>query len=241
MPFALLHVNECDAPFDFVVWHPHNIQEIEKPPVVAFLHGSAERGENRGLPVKGVEEVLDEYQLPAVVVFPQCEREYRAFYGEMEQRVVLSIEKTIHAYNADSSRVYLSGFSMGGSSALWLAARHPDLFAAMVCIAPGITWIGAEPPPQFPEDAREKFESMFVAYDRPKAIARELGEMPVWFLQGTADEPCPIDETREVINEMQKLGRNPKVTEYIGWGHETLTIALREHGLFNWLFEHKLD
>lgn len=239
MPFVLLHVDDCRAPFNFVAWHPHNIGEIQNPPIVAFLHGSAERGENRGLPVKGVEEVLDEYQVPAIFVFPQCEREYRAFYGEMEERVVHAIRKALEEFSGDASRVYLAGFSMGGSSALWITARHHEMFAAVVCIAPGITWIGAEPPPKMPEESKPLFESMFVAYDRPKAIARAIGEMPIWFLQGTYDEPCPIDETRAVIHEMNNLGRYPKVTEWEGLGHEILTLAWREHGLFDWLFYHK--
>jgi predicted peptidase len=239
MPFALLHVENYSSPFDFVAWIPNNIGQIEKPPIVAFLHGSGERGDNRGMPVKGVEEVLDEYQVPAVFIFPQCQHEYRAFYGEMEDRVIHAINRAIQEYDGDSKRIYMIGYSMGGSSELWLAARHPGLFAGMVCIAPGITWIGAETPPKLPEEHKPRFHAMFVAEDRPATIAREIGDVPIWFLQGTYDEPCPIDETREVIDELRKLGRHPGVTEYEGMGHETLTMALREPGLFNWLFEQR--
>jgi predicted peptidase len=214
-----------------------NFDSIEKPPIVVFLHGSGERGDEPAEAVGGIAEVFDELQLQAAVIFPQCDVHHRAFYGEMEERVLKGLESVIRESNADTSRIYLVGYSMGGSSALYLAARYPDMFAGMVCIAPGITWMGKESPPMLPESVREMFGEMFVVKNRAKGIAKYVKTMPMWFIQGTLDDPCPIEETRLLVSELQKLGVTPRVTEYEGTGHDCLARALKEPGLFEWLFQ----
>ncbi len=76
----------------------------------------------------------------------------------------------------------------------------------MICIAPGITWLGSRTSTASARIGRAPFEAMFVAADRTRTIAKNIASVPTWFLQGTADEPCPIEETRSVIEEMRKLG-----------------------------------
>jgi hypothetical protein len=39
---------------------------------------------------------------------------------------------------------------------------------------------------------------------------------------------------------MRKIGASPIVTEYDGLDHDSLEIALREQGLFEWLFEQSI-
>jgi predicted peptidase len=236
MAFFRLHNQDCASPHEVVAYRPDNHEEIEKLPVIIFLHGSGERGLDAGMPLKDIGLVVSDYWLPAVVMFPQCDHEHRAFYGDMEERVLSCINRALNEFNGDPDRIYLIGFSMGGSSNLWLAARHPELFAGIVCIAPGITWLGSEPPPKLPSEVKELFDSMFVASNRTEAIAKNVQNVPIWFLQGTYDQPCPIEETRSLITELRTLGKEPVVTEYEGAGHEILDRALREHGVFDWLF-----
>ncbi len=241
MAFFTLQNEEHVHPSEFFVYLPDCFESLKDPPLIVFLHGSGERGYDPGEALKGAGPVFEELQLPAVIIFPQCDPRYRAFYGAMESRVMAAIERAVGEFGIDSTRIYLSGYSMGGSSAIWLAARHPSRFAAMISIAPGITWLGAEPPPLLPDSVRAPFEAMFVAGDRTRTIASKIASVPTWFLQGTDDQPCPIDETRSVIEEMRKIGCAPIVTEYDGLDHDSLEIALREQGLFEWLFERQAD
>jgi predicted peptidase len=234
--YLLWRIDDYESPFQLYVHVPEGFESIEKPPVIVFLHGSGERGDHPAEAVGGIAEVFDELQLPAAVTFPHCDVHHRAFYGEMENRVMKSLDSVIRESNADTSRIYLVGYSMGGSSALYLAARHPDLFAGMVCVAPGITWMGKEPPERLPKAVRELFGEMFVVKNRAAGIAKNVRTTPIWFIQGTEDDPCPIEETRLLVSEPQKLGAEPKVTEYEGTGHDCLARALKEPGLFEWLF-----
>jgi len=239
MAFFTLQHEYRENPFEFFVYLPDYFDELENPALIVFLHGSGERGYDPGETLKGAGPAFEELNLPAVVIFPQCDPEYRAFYGDMEDRVMAAIDKVVAEFSVDTSRIYISGYSMGGSSALWICSRHPSKFAAMISIAPGITWVGAEPPPMLPDSAKNDFDKIFVAQDRTRSIAKKIATVPTWFLQGTDDEPCPIEETRSVIDQMRNIGYEPMVTEYDGMDHDCLEIALREQGLFEWLFEQK--
>lgn len=235
MPFHL--IRDEATQYEHAAFTPEGFENLKNPPLIVFLHGSGERGWDPGVPLTGIAHVFENLQLPAVVIFPQCDWEHRAFYGEMENRAMQSIEKTIVDFGADANRIFIVGYSMGGSSILWLAAKYPQKFAGSICIAPGITWMGEEAPPHLPSEDEELFNSMFVAENRTENIASEIKNIPIWFLQGTADEPCPIDETRSLISELRKLGATPIVTEYDGIDHDSLTMALEQEGLFDWLLK----
>lgn len=233
MTFHLLHDQNFN--FDLVVFTPEHFAQLVAPPILIFLHGSGERGTDAGLPLKGIAQVFEDLQLPCVIIIPQCDWEHRAFYGEMEERIMHSIGKAVAEFGAEQSKVFLVGYSMGGSSSLWLAARHPQKFSKIACIAPGITWMGEEPPPKLPDEELELFNSMFVAANRTQTIAKKISHIPIWFLQGTADEPCPIEETRQLVWDLSNVGATPVFTQYEGIDHDILTMALGEEGLFSWL------
>lgn len=234
MPFQLLRDDATH--FELAAFVPDHFEQLVNPPLLVFLHGSGERGGDPGVPLTGIADVFENLQLPAVVIFPQCDWEHRAFYGDMEARVMQSIEKAIVEFGANANRIFLAGYSMGGSSILWLSAKYPQKFVGSICIAPGITWMGEEAPPKLPSFDEELFNSMFVAENRTENIANQISNIPIWFLQGTADEPCPIEETRSLVDELRKLGAHPIVTEYDGIDHDSLRLALEQEGLFDWLF-----
>lgn len=237
MPFQLLR-DDSDTS-EFAAFLPDNFEQIDRPPLIIFLHGSGERGNDPGLPLKGNAHVFENLQLPAAIIFPQCNWEHRAFYGAMEERVFRAISIASNLLGTDSTRAFLSGYSMGGSSSLWLAAKHKDKFPAVICIAPGITWMGEEHPPHLPAHDKDLFVEMFVAENRTELIAAQVHSIPFWFLQGTEDEPCPIEETRQLVSEMRKLDGRTRLTEFEGLDHESLTLALEEEGLFDWLLSHR--
>jgi predicted peptidase len=239
MPFSLLRIAEDnDSPFEVYIHVPNDVETLTKLPIVVFLHGAGERGTN---PTDVLREefrsVVQELALPAIWIFPQCSADHRAFYGTMESRVLRAIESVRVKFDADPARIYLAGYSMGATSCLYLSVRQPEKFAGIISIAVGITWEEEQLPPNLPQDVTELFVSMFISPDRAQFIAEHIATVPIWLIHGSSDDQCPVTESRSLALELQKRGAEPKLTEYANAGHNILTRAMREQGLFGWLFK----
>ncbi|MBO9152118.1 dienelactone hydrolase family protein [Chitinophaga sp. GCM10012297] len=106
----------------------------KKWPLVLFLHGSGESGNDlEKVKVHALPKLLEEgKKFPFIVVSPQSS----GFGWDAEQlyRLLLDIKKK---YRVDDDRVYLTGLSMGGFGTWSLAARHPETFAAIAPICGG--------------------------------------------------------------------------------------------------------
>ncbi len=112
-----------------------HVPEGEAPaggwPVLLFLHGAGERGDNLDRvkvhgPPKLIQKV-DELR-NAVVISPQCPRESWWIARTLMQLLREVIDGLGDA--VDVNRVYVTGLSMGGYGTWRLAADHPAMFAA---------------------------------------------------------------------------------------------------------------
>ena len=102
--------------------------------------------------------------------------------GEVD--VLRVVEEMKEHYPVDESRVYLYGYSMGGSGAWTIATHYPDGFAAAVVIS-GRTdyylWFDLERE-KVPQWAR-----MLIDTDNPIDTAENLRHVPVLVYHGTED------------------------------------------------------
>jgi predicted peptidase len=103
-------------------------------PLVLFLHGAGESGNDLGKVKKHGPPKLVEggKNFPFIVVSPQSAR------GGWSPDVLNALLDEVKArYKVDPDRVYLTGLSMGGFGTWTLAAAHPQRFAAIVPICGG--------------------------------------------------------------------------------------------------------
>lgn len=115
---------------EFVVQLPTGYYHRQSWPLVVFLHGSGERGNDASILRK---QELFRQRLPAIVVAPQCVPS-----NSWEPDTVINfIRHMISQYRADARRIYLVGYSMGGYGTWATAAAQPEMFAAIVPIAGG--------------------------------------------------------------------------------------------------------
>lgn len=239
MPFTSRHVDSpSGSPFELAMYLPDNLDSMKNPPIVVFLHGVGERGNDPSIILRGgLDVVVPELKIPAVVLFPQCTEDHRAYYGEMERRFFRSVEYAVKEFGADPERVYIVGYSMGATSSLYLAIRNPNRVAGIASIAVGITWDSPNWPRNLPEDEdiRSLFKSMFVDHDRARFIANGVKSVPIWFLHGSLDDGCPVEEARALTEELQKLGAEVRLSEFPDLGHDSLLRGWCEPGLFDWL------
>jgi predicted peptidase len=110
-------------------------ENIEKKwPVLLFLHGSGERGDDLNrVKVHGPPKIVETKDLPFIIVSPQCPA------GERWEPELLNelLDAILLWHRADADRIYLTGLSMGGYGTWELAMKHPDKFAAIAPICGG--------------------------------------------------------------------------------------------------------
>eukprot|EP00966_Prymnesium_polylepis_P152014 3511493-Prymnesium_polylepis.1 len=113
-------------------------------------------------------------------------------------RVVRLVRKEL---KVDAQRVYCFGFSMGGAGSLNLALRNPNLFAALGLAAPAVGVPGDLP--------------IFATREKLKVLAN----VPTMVVQGALDGPVPVEQTRQLVEDMRKACMKVKYLELPRFGH----------------------
>jgi len=169
---------------------------------------------------------------PAIVVLPQAPRD-SVWSGAPARAAMQALDAALHEFRGDSTRVYLTGLSMGGYGTWQLAFEHPGRFAALVPICGGIRSPGAVPTIRVagvPADAADPY-----AY-----VAGRLVATPVWLFHGDADPAVPVGESRSMAEALRRAGGDVRYTEYAGVGHNSWESAYNEPELWRWLFAQRL-
>ena len=204
------------------VLFPKNYQPALKYPLVLFLHGSAESGnDNRSQISNGVELFAKRSyrnKFPAIVIAPQSPTDDSwggLFYGgqtETQKKVIALIDQISQLYPVDSSRRYLTGVSMGAIGAWDMVWRYPNTFAALLPIA------GAADP----------------------SSAQALTQLPIWAFHGSDDDAVDPHEVREIFSFMKNNRGRMLYTEYPGIGHDSWSQTYRDPSVIDWLFQQTL-
>lgn len=149
-------VSSSGDSLNYRLLEPEVMQAGEKYPLVLFLHGAGERGnDNEKQLTHGGQMFLNPVnreKYPAFVLFPQCpESGYWAYenrpqsfiptqmpVGKEMPSVFQAVKELLDMYLAnpqvDKSRVYIMGLSMGAMGTYDMVSRFPDIFAAAVPI-----------------------------------------------------------------------------------------------------------
>ncbi len=100
-------------------------------PLILFLHGAGERGEDlKIIKRKGIPKIVEEVTVfPFITISPQCPKE--SWWGEFSEEIITLIDEVISTYRVDERKVYLTGLSMGGYGVWLLSALYPDRFTAI--------------------------------------------------------------------------------------------------------------
>jgi predicted peptidase len=222
--------------YRYRVWLPPHYSKVHRWPVVLFLHGSGERGDDnvRQLTV-GLPAVLprlgDQYK--AVVVIPQC-ADAQEWYGEMETQALAALEASIHEFRGDRRRLYLTGFSMGGAGT-WYMARHKR-WAAALPVAGEVTRERDDP---FPIDPPPDLARIIGAGDPFAALAATVGKTPVWAFHGSNDPVISATQSRRMVAALKAAGGNVHYTEYAGAGHAIWERTYSDPELVKWMLAQK--
>jgi predicted peptidase len=227
------------ATYKYQVYLPESWSRKQKWPVILFLHGAGERGNDGllqtdvGLP-RAIRE--NRSRFPAIVVLPQCPADRWWTQLEMEEMALAALVAATKTFKGDPKRTYLTGLSMGGFGSWYIAARHPGKFAAVVPICGGIV-LTEHTRQMHPELVKDSYP------DDPKSyadVAQKIGKTPVWIFHGGADDTVPVDGSRKLSDALKAAGGNVRYTEYPGVGHNSWDKAYAEPQLMPWLLSNSL-
>lgn len=223
--------------YRYQVYVPQNFDSKKKWPVILFLHGVGERGNDGVLPTDvGIAHAirLNASRFPFIIVIPQCRNDKRWIHPDMQAQALAALEQSIREFHGDRDRLYLTGLSMGGYGTWNMTATHPGKFAAYVPICGGIFG-----PPKTP-DARVSLAADPNVSDPYAETAKRIGSTPIWIFHGGADDTVPVDESRKMAKALRAAKANVRYTEYPGVGHNSWDKAYAEPELVPWLLSHKL-
>jgi predicted peptidase len=225
--------------YKYQVFVPEDWTPRQKWPVILFLHGSGERGDDGVLQTDvgiGTAIRTNRSAIPAIVVMPQCPKSLWWLLPPADDLAMRALEEATKEFHGDAQRTYLTGMSMGGFGTWHLAEKYPGRFAALVVICGGIR------PPAHARKANPDLEKL-TPPDSPKsylAAAERVGKTPVWIFHGADDDIVPVTESQRMNEAMKQVGAEVRYTEYPGVGHASWGRAYDEPKLFPWLFSKSL-
>ena len=193
----------------YQLYLPDDYANQESWPLVLFLHGSGERGDDLELVKKhGPPRLIqDGKDFPFIVVSPQCPG------GVSWEPIFLNalLDDVISKHKVDKDRIYVTGLSMGGFGTWALAAASPDRFAAIAPICGGgeTRW------------------------------ARRISHLPTWVFHGAKDKAVPVELSQEMVDAMKAKGGEPKLTIYPDAEHDSWTDTYNNPEFYEWLLAQK--
>ncbi len=205
---------------------PADYSKAKSYPLVLFLHGAGERGDDNRSQLKHVvgrfAEAEVQAKYPCFVVVPQCPAGqlwcntpwnvdsvvYPDEPSAAMEKTMSLLKEVQKQYSVDADRIYVMGLSMGGFGTWDAVSRYPGKFAAAVPMCGG-------------GDVRK---------------ADVLAKTPIWNFHGARDMAVRVKLSRDLIAAIREAGGQPRYTEYPEAGHDCWTPAMKEPDLLPWLF-----
>ena len=193
----------------YVLDYPENVKG--KVPLMVFLHGSGERGDNLDL-VKAHSPFTYKnlFPEPVAILAPQCPKDV---WWDTEA-VYYLIKEIQQKYQIDDSRIMLTGLSMGGWGTLKLAMEHPELFSAVVAVCPPVDRL-------------------------MKVRASQYKDLPMKIFHGGNDDIVSPMNSIEIYQEIKKVNKNIELTIFPDDNHNSWDSTYSNPKLYEWMLAQK--
>jgi predicted peptidase len=221
---AKTYTNAAGASLNYRFHAPVRVETGKRYPLILFLHGSGSRGsDNTRHLVHGrpIISYMIEKKKECFFLAPQCPVKQRwwgfekgKLTAEPSAQMALVLElldKTIKERPVDTSRMYVTGLSMGGYGTWDIILRRPDLFAAAMPICGG----------------------------GDTTLAWKVRSVPIWVFHGSADRAVPVFRSRSMVSALWAAGYNAHYREYPDAGHNVWTRTYRDDEVLKWFFSQR--
>jgi predicted peptidase len=204
----------------YLLFTPSDYETHGEPrPLLLFLHGLGECGNNEleRVKVHGPPKLVESRpDFPFVVVSPQCPPPPGGMKDVptawQPEPLIQLIDHVMAHMRIDSTRVYVTGLSMGGYGTWRLIAAHPERFAAAVPICGG---------------------------GEPQAMSTSLRSVPIWAFHGARDPVVPLSESEHMVDAVRRAGGRVRFTVYPEVEHDSWTQTYSNNEVYDWLLSHR--
>ena len=212
---------------------PKDFTKDKQYPVVLFLHGAGERGnDNQKQLAHGSKLFLSQTardSFPAIVIFPQCPKNDYWSNAEVDRTtcpLTITFPPDLPPTNAlnlvmhlmedmtqkpyvNKDQIYVGGLSMGGMGTFEILYRKPDLFAAAFAICGG---------------------------GNPNTAKLFAKKVPMSIYHGAKDDVVKPQLSLAMVNAILEAGGTPNFTLYAKDNHNSWDSTFAETELLSWLF-----
>lgn len=187
-------------------------QKDRKWPVLIYLHGAGARGQDlQKIKQEGLPFLLSAgKQLPFLILAPLCPADEWWDSRWSVESLNSLLDEVLENYRVDSSRVYLTGWSMGGAGT-WRFAH--DFSHRLAAVAP----------------LCGKSQLRYV---------ENLKNTPIWAFHGARDSIVPLSESQKMIDALQNKEAEARLTTFTEAEHEIWPQVYNNAELYDWLLKH---
>jgi len=174
-------------------------------PLMLFLHGSGESGEDISkVKMHGPPKLVDMgKKFPFIIVSPQSP----VGNGWDIETLYQLLQHIKTKYRVNEKKVYCTGLSMGGFGTWALAMKYPDEFAAIAPICGG----------------------------GDTSNAWKLRNIPVWCFHGAKDDVVPSVGSENMVKATKRFNNKVRFTLYPDANHNSWDITYNNDSLYTWL------
>lgn len=221
---------------NYRVLFPRDYNPEKQYPVILFLHGAGERGnDNEAQLVHGgnmFASFENQTKYPAIIIAPQCPegcwwsnyerpqtKSNKRFFPASSSLTepMAAVKELLDSYIAkgkvDTKRIYVTGLSMGGMGSFDIVMHFPHFFAAATPICGGANL---------------------------QRLAHFKGKTAFSIYHGGSDSVVNVECSRDAYETLKKIGADVRYKEYPGVNHNSWDKAFVEPDYLSWMFQHSL-
>jgi len=210
---------------------PAKVEAGKKYPLVVFMHGAGERGNDNEAQLKNATRFILSYMrekgADGYFLAAQCPKDKQwvdtpwgnrshNMNGKPSETMDLLLElvgKMREKDSVDVTRVYVTGLSMGGYGTWDAVQRHPDWFAAALpCCGGG-----------------------------DKSLASKIRDVPIWAFHGLKDQAVPVSRSRDMVAALWAVNGNIRYREYPDLMHWCWDQTYSDNQVMKWLFSQRKE
>lgn len=191
MPLTVKKISISTQISGYAEWLPEGWDKVKKVPVFIFIHGIGDVGNDPNMVLRtglmNMINVRKTFPLEAIVIAPQFKT---AWPGAMAIQNVINYVK--NNYVVDTTRIYLTGLSMGGGSIVdWGEAGTLSDIAAIAPVCPA------------------------TGFNPATGLKYVAENMPFYFYHGDADKMVDISSSRGWVNGLNNLKISPAAKLFV--------------------------